>query len=121
MPTMNKVFLMGNLTRDLELRYTPSGQAVTTLGLAVNEKYKDKDQTLFIDIDVWEKTAENCVEYLKKGSPVMVEGRLKYRAWETQDGQKRSKISVTASSVQFLSFNKTEEEPADLPDGGAPF
>lgn len=100
---------MGNLTRDPELRYTPSGQAVTTLGLAVNTKYgkgeNRKEDVLFIDISVWGKTAENCVEYLGKGSPVFIEGRLKFRTWD-QEGQKRSKIDVTASSVQFLPTGK---------------
>jgi single-strand DNA-binding protein len=106
MASVNKVFLMGNLTRDPELRYIPSGQAVTTLGLAVNNRYGKgedaKEDVLFIDVTVWAKSAENCAEYLGKGSPVFVEGRLKFRTWE-QDGQKRSKIDVTATSVQFLS------------------
>jgi len=105
MASLNKVFLIGNLTRDPELRYIPSGQAVATLGLAVNNKYgkgeDQKDDVLFIDVTVWAKSAENCAEYLSKGSPVFIEGRLKFRTWE-QDGQKRSKIDVTATSVQFL-------------------
>ncbi len=110
MASLNKVFLMGNLTRDPELRYTPSGKAVTTLGLAVNNRFKRGEEqvedVLFIDVTVWGKSAENCTEYLSKGSPVMVEGRLKYRTWEAQDGQKRSKVDVTAISVQFLSGGK---------------
>ena len=110
MASLNKVFLMGNLTRDPELRYTPSGTAVTTLGLAVNNKFKRGDEwvedVLFIDVTVWGKSAENCTEYLSKGSPVMVEGRLKHHTWEAQDGQKRSKVDVTAMSVQFLSGGK---------------
>lgn len=110
MASLNKVFLIGNLTRDPELRYTPSGMAVTTLGLAVNNKYKSgdewKEDVLFIDITAWGKTAENCTEYLSKGSPVMVEGRLKYHTWEAQDGGKRSKVDVTAMAVQFLSGGK---------------
>ncbi len=108
--SLNKVFLMGNLTRDPELRYTPGGQAVATLGLAVNNKYtKDgdtKEDVLFVDITVWGRVAENCAEYLKKGRPVLVEGRLKYHTWESQEGQKRSKIDVTAMSVQFLPSSK---------------
>ena len=106
MASLNKVFLMGNLTRDPELRYTPSGMAVTTLGLAVNNKFKRGDEwvedVLFIDITVWGKSAENCTEYLSKGRPVMVEGRLKHHTWEDQSGNKRSKVDVTAMSVQFL-------------------
>jgi single-strand DNA-binding protein len=108
MANLNKVFLMGNLTRDPELRYIPSGQAVTTLGLAVNNKFGKgedaKEDVLFIDVTVWAKTAENCAEYLGKGSPVFVEGRLKLETWDDKEtGQKRSKVSVTANSVQFLS------------------
>ncbi len=107
MASLNRVFLMGNLTRDPELRYTPGGQAVTTLGLAVNNKWGSgddkKEETLFIDINVWGKTAENCVTYLKKGAPVFVEGRLRSRSWDDKEtGQKRSKMEVTATTVQFL-------------------
>lgn len=109
MPSANGVYLLGNCTRDLELRYTPGGVAVTTIGLAVNEKRGKgddaKEETLFIDCAVFGKTAEACVTYLSKGSPVFIEGRLKLRTWE-QDGQKRSKIEVTAHSVQFLSSGK---------------
>ena len=105
MASLNRVFLMGNLTRDPELRYIPSGQAVCTLGLAVNNKYgagdEKKEEVLFIDVNVWGKSAENCAEYLKKGRLVFVEGRLKWRQWE-KDGQKKSKIDVTAISVQFM-------------------
>ncbi len=105
MASLNKVFLIGNLTRDPELRVIPSGQKVATLGLAVNEKTgkgdNQKDDVLFVDVTVWNKQAESCCEYLRKGSPIMVEGKLKFRTWE-QDGQKRSKIDVTAISVQFL-------------------
>jgi len=109
MASLNKVLLMGNLTRDPELRYIPSGQAVTTLGLAVNNRFgkgaDQKEDVLFVDVDVWAKTAENCAQYLHKGSPVFIEGRLKFQQWE-KDGQKRSKISVTAMSVQFLPTGK---------------
>ncbi|MBI3600404.1 MAG: single-stranded DNA-binding protein [Nitrospinae bacterium] len=106
MASLNKVFLMGNLTRDPELRYTPGGAAVASFGLAVNRKYKQgeevKEETCFVDITVWAKQAENCAEYLSKGSGVLVEGRLSYRSWETEEGQKRSKIEVVANNVQFL-------------------
>ncbi|MEE8484838.1 MAG: single-stranded DNA-binding protein [Nitrospinota bacterium] len=126
--SLNKVFLMGNLTRDPELRYTPGGQAVSTLGLAVNNKFtKDgetKEDVLFVDITVWGRVAENCAEYLKKGSPVLVEGRLKYHTWESQEGQKRSKIDVTAMSVQFLPSSKggagKESSQDEFGDGAPP-
>ena len=106
MANYNKVILMGNLTRDPELRYTPNGTAVATLGLAVNRKYKVneewKEETDFFDIVVFGKQAENCSEYLKKGRPVLVDGRLQQRRWENDEGQKRSKVEVVASIVQFL-------------------
>lgn len=107
MATLNKVFLIGNLTRDPELRYIPSGSAVVTFTVAVNRVYKTqtgekKEQTSFIRVVVWGRRAEVCGEYLSKGSPVFVEGRLQSRDWETQDGQKRNTIEVIADNVQFL-------------------
>lgn len=107
MANLNKVLLMGNLTRDPELRYIPSGAAVTTFGLAVNRIYttqtgeKRKD-TCFIRVVVWGKMAEVCGEYLSKGTPVFVEGRLQSRSWVGQDGQKKSTIEVIANNIQFL-------------------
>jgi single-strand DNA-binding protein len=104
---MNRVFLMGNLTRDPEaVRRTPSGMAVTDLGLAVNRKYKAgsgemKEETCFVNIVVWGNQAENCVKYLRKGSQVLVEGRLQYDEWE-RDGKKQSRLRVVADRVQFL-------------------
>ena len=113
MPNLNKVFLMGNLTKDPELKYTPSGKAVATLRMAVNRSYvlqsgEKKDEVLFIGVVVWGKTAENCNLYLKKGSPLFVEGRMQSRSWETPDGQKKSVIEVVADRVQFLSARKSE-------------
>ena len=121
----NKVFLMGNLTRDPEIRYIPSGQAVTTLGLAVNEKHGKgddaKETVLFIDVTVWSKTAENCAEYLKKGSPVFIEGKLRLETWDDKETQqKRSKVSVTALSVQFLSSGKDKPETTQRDDFSPP-
>lgn len=104
---LNKVFLMGNLTRDPELRYTPSGMAVCKLGLAINRRFRDRnsdewrDDTCFVDITVWGKTGENCSQYLAKGSAVHVEGKLRFSSWESE-GQKRSKLDVVADNVQFL-------------------
>ena len=107
MAGVNKAFLMGNLTRDPELRYTANGLAVAGFGLAINRKYKQnnewKEEVCFVDITVWGKQAENCAEYLNKGNSVFVEGRLNYRSWETEQGQKRNKLEIVASNVQFLS------------------
>lgn len=107
MATLNKVYLMGNLTRDPELRYVPSGAAVTTFDMAVNRMYttqsgEKKKDTCFIRIVVWRRIAEVCGEYLSKGSPVFVEGRLQSRSWVNNEGQKRSTIEVVANNVQFL-------------------
>jgi single-strand DNA-binding protein len=107
MASLNSVFLIGNLTRDPELRFVPGGTAVSNLRLAVNEKYKDsngelKDTTCFLTVVVWGKMAESCSQYLSKGSPIFVEGSLQSRSWETQDGQKRSVLEVKAKRVQFL-------------------
>ena len=120
--SLNKVMLIGNLTRDPELRYIPSGQAVTTFTVAVNRTYNSqssekKEEVSFIRVVVWARRAEVCNEYLKKGSPVFVEGRLQSRTWEAQDGTKRSALEVVAQSVQFLSrgqrTNEAEEEGTD--------
>ena len=108
MATLNKVLLIGNLTRDPELRYIQSGTAVLDLGLAVNRRVKGADGTwgdeaAFIDVTVWGKQAENCAEYLSKGRSVFVEGYLKLDQWEDKKtGDKRSKLKVTADNIQFL-------------------
>jgi len=113
--SLNKVMLIGNLTRDPELRYLPSGQAVANFTIAVNRTYNSqsgekKEEVNFIRIVVWARRAEVCNEYLKKGSPVFVEGRLQSRSWEAQDGSKRSTMEVNAQSVQFLSRASTRSE-----------
>lgn len=120
--SLNRVFLIGNLTRDPELRYLPSGQAVANFTVAVNRAYtansgEKKQDTSFIRIVVWARLAEICNEYLKKGSPVFVEGRLQSRSWEAQDGTKRSSIEVVAGSVQFLGRGgkETAAEEVQLP------
>ena len=107
MPNLNKVFLMGNLTRDPELRYTPNGTAVADIGLAVNRRRRGQDgetreETLFVDITAWARTAEVISEYLRKGSPIFIEGRLQLDTWEAQDGSKRSKMRVVVESFEFL-------------------
>lgn len=105
--SFNKVMIMGNLTRDPELRYVPSGQPVTTFSVAVNRAYNSqsgekKEEVSYIRVVVWARLAEICNEYLSKGRPVFVEGRLQSRSWEAQDGTKRSTIEVVAQNVQFL-------------------
>lgn len=102
----NRVILIGNLTKDPEVRYTPGGTPVATVAIAVNSRYKQgddsKEETLFIDAVVFGKQAETCGQYLSKGRPVLVEGRLRERRWE-YEGQKKSKMEVVASNVRFLS------------------
>lgn len=105
--SLNKVFLIGNLTRDPELRYIPSGTAVTNFSLAVNRSYKSRtgemqEDVTFVRIVVWARMAEVCAEYLSKGRPVFVEGRLQTNSWETESGEKRSTMEVVATNVQFL-------------------
>lgn len=105
--SLNRVFLIGNLTRDPELRYIPSGQGVTTFTVATNRTYmspsgEKKEDVSFIRVVTWGRSAEVCNEYLKKGSQVFVEGRLQSRSWQAQDGSKRSTMEVVAQRVQFL-------------------
>jgi single-strand DNA-binding protein len=107
MASLNRVILIGNLTRDPELRFTPGGSAVAGFGLAVNRTYTNKqgekvENVDFFNIVVWAKLAELCSQYLKKGSPAAIEGRLQSRSWETEQGQKRSTVEVVAENVQFL-------------------
>lgn len=106
MAGFNKVILIGNLTRNPELRYTPNGTPVAALGLAVSRRYKQgddlKEEVCFVDIVVFGKQAEHCGQYLSKGNGVIVDGRLQQRRWETEDGQKRSKHEVVAQTITFL-------------------
>ncbi|MBI4314248.1 MAG: single-stranded DNA-binding protein [Candidatus Omnitrophica bacterium] len=116
MASLNRVFLIGNLTRDPELRYIPSGTAVATFTVASNRSYtlqsgEKKDEACFVRVVVWAKRAELCGQYLSKGSPVFVEGRLQSRSWETPDGQKRSTLEVVALNIQFLA--KGGSKPAE--------
>ncbi|MBI3602080.1 MAG: single-stranded DNA-binding protein [Candidatus Omnitrophica bacterium] len=115
MASLNKVLLIGNLTKDPELRYTPNGTAVTNLRIAVNRKFKDrsgelKEDTCFITVTAWDKQAEICNQYLQKGRAVFVEGILQSRSWETSDGQKRSTIDVRAERIQFLGGPRGEAQ-----------
>ena len=113
MASFNKVLIMGRLTRDPELRYTPSNTPVADFGFAMSEVFKNKvgetvEQTCFVDVVVWGRQAETANEFLKKGSPAFIEGRLQFEQWETQQGEKRNKLKVRADRVQFLSSNKSE-------------
>jgi single-strand DNA-binding protein len=108
MASFNKVILLGNLTRDPEVRYTPKGTAVTDLGLAVNRTYtadngEKREEVTFVDVTFWGRTAEVAGEYLKKGRPVFVEGRLQLDSWDDkQSGQKRTKLKVIGENMQML-------------------
>ena len=108
MANINRVVLVGNLTKDPELRHTPSGTAVCSLRLAVNSRQKDAstgewvEKPNYFDITVWDKQGENCAQYLSKGRPVAVDGRLEWREWDAQDGTKRQAVEIIADSVQFL-------------------
>lgn len=113
MASLNKVFLIGNLTKDPEVRYTPSGKAVGDLRMAINRKFKtpdgqERDETCFVGVVVWGRQAETCGEYLRKGAPVMVEGRLQYEEWE-KDGKKNNRLRVVAERVQFMGGPRTGE------------
>jgi single-strand DNA-binding protein len=141
MASLNKVLLIGNLTRPPELRYTPSGTAVADLRLAVNHDYttqsgERRQEASFLTVIVWGKQAESCSEYLDKGSEIFVEGRLQVRDWEGKDGQKRTSTEVVAQRVQFMSRTKGSggrapaavpaaepfaEEPSGAADDDVPF
>ena len=122
MASYNKVLLMGNLTRDPETRYLPSGMAVSEFGLAVNDRVKKGDEWVdratFVDITVFGRQAETAGEYLKKGSPAFVEGRLQLDTWESKEGEKRSKLKVVAENVKFLGTG-AGRGPGSA-EGGAP-
>lgn len=122
MASLNKVLLMGNLTRDPELTYTPGGAAICKFGIAINRRFsqngQDKEETCFLDIVVWGKQAETASRYLQKGAGVFIEGRLTYEQWEEKDTQKkRSRITVTAERVQFLNGRRDDMGGGDA--GGA--
>lgn len=106
MPNLNRVFLMGNLTKDPEMRYTTNGAAVCNLGMAINRKYKVKEEmkedVCFLTVVTWNKSAEACAQYLHKGDPIFVEGRLQSSSWETENKEKRHKLEVVADRVEFL-------------------
>ncbi|PWU07387.1 MAG: single-stranded DNA-binding protein [Verrucomicrobia bacterium] len=119
MANVNKVILIGNVTRDPELKYTPKGTAVCDLGLAVNRYYtldggEKKEETTFVDVTLWGRQAEIAHQYLKKGSPVYIEGRLQLDTWEDkQTGQKRSRLRVIAENLQLLGARQGNRMPSD--------
>ena len=123
MASFNKVVLLGNLTRDPELKKSPSGISVAKLRLAVNETYKDrqtgqpKEVACFVDVAVWDKQAESCGQYLTRGSQVLVEGRLIYEEWKNAQGESRNRLSVRADRVQFIN---TVRRPDGAPPAGGP-
>ena len=114
---LNKVVLVGNITRDIEVRYTATGQAVASIGLACNRSYKSgddwKEEVCFITAVLWGKRAENCASQLHKGDPIFVEGRLQSRSWETKDGQKRNTIEIVVDDIQFLNRTKQGTTPEE--------
>jgi len=115
---LNKIIITGNLTKDPELRYTPQGKAVVTLRIASSRKYKDKEEICFVGAVVWGKCAENCNSYLKKGSPVFIEGRLQSRSWEGKDGKKQYAIEIVTEDIRFLDRTKegTSQEEGEAQD-----
>lgn len=115
MANLNRVLLMGNLTRDPEMKYTPSGASVCEFGLATNRTYKDsngerKEQTCFVDCQAWGRTAEVINEYMSKGRSIFVEGRLEFSSWETPQGEKRSKLRVVVENFQFIGGRDDQQQ-----------
>jgi single-strand DNA-binding protein len=123
---LNKAMLIGNLTRDVDLRYTPSGAAVANFGLAINRTYTNSDgekvdDVCYIDVVAWNRLAEVADEYLSKGRSTFVEGRLQMDSWEQEDGQKRSKLKVVAQNIQFLSGSKADDSEGEARSDDIPF
>ena len=124
MASYNRVILVGNLTRDPELRYIASGTPVTEIGLAVNDRRKNAngewvEETQFIEVTLWARTAEVASEYLSKGRPVLIEGRLKFDTWESREGEKRSKLRVVGERLQMLGSRGGGESGGSARTGGA--
>ena len=128
MPSYNLCILMGNLTKDPQLRHTKGGAGVCNFSIAVNRVYTDssgerQEDATFVDVVAWNRLAEVCAEYLGKGSPAFIEGRLQQRSWETDDGSKRYKLEVVARTVKFLGSGKSQsnEDDGDSQDDDVPF
>ncbi len=128
MANLNRVLLMGNLTRDPELRYTPNNTAVANVGLAVNRRWRNQqgeqqDETTFVDCEAWSRQAEVINEYMRKGRPIFIEGRLKLDQWQDKDGNNRSKLKVVVESFQFLDSRGGDAAPgprSEAPAESAP-
>jgi single-strand DNA-binding protein len=127
MANVNKVILIGNLTRDVELKSTPKGTAVASGSLAINRSYKTdqgekREETTYVDVEFWGRVAEIVAEYVKKGNPLYVEGRLRQESWEDKEtGKKRARLKVVAENIQLLgSRNKPAAKPAESESDGAP-
>lgn len=118
MANVNRVILIGNLTRDIETRHTQGGTAVGKFGMAVNRKTKDTETTCFVDCTAFGKTAELLAQYVGKGSPLFIEGRLEYSTWESNDGSKRSKLEVVVENFQFLRGDESGEKSGRRSGGG---
>ena len=124
MASFNKVILMGNLTRDPELKYLPSGSAVANVGIAVNRNWTDREsgekreEVCFVDLEAFGRNAETMNEYLQKGRPVLIEGRLRYRTWETDDGQRRGKHDVYVERFQFVGGRQDGSEQGGYSQSG---
>lgn len=120
---LNRVLLMGNLTRDPELRYLPSNMPVVSIGIAINRRWRNQqgeqqDETTFVDCEAFGRTAEVINQYLRKGRPVFVEGRLKLDQWQNKEGQNRSKLKVVVENFQFVDSRGADEGSANQPGGG---
>ncbi len=119
MVSFNRVVLAGNITRDPELRFTKDGVPVANFGLAVNRVRSKNDEVDFFDITCWRELGETVANYKKKGDPILVEGRLQYRTWEAEDGSRRSKVDVTADSIQFLGSGSGKSDSSGNGNGGS--
>lgn len=125
MVAINRVILAGNVTRDPEIRRTKSGESVMDLGMAINEQYKGKDgqavqSVCFVDVAVWGRQAESCAQYLAKGAPVIIEGKLQFDQWKTEEGEKKSKLKIRAQHVTFIGSRSQEQEEPAIEEGKAP-
>ena len=110
MNNYNKAIVMGNIVRDPEVRYTPSGTAVCNFTVASNHKYKDKEEILYLDVVAWGKKGETIADFMSKGKPILVEGRLKMDEWEDKDGKKRTKIKLNLESFNFVGPKEAGED-----------
>ena len=125
MAKLNKVFMIGNLTRDPELRYTPSGTAIASFGIAITRTWsgqdgEKKEEVCYVDINMFGRRAEVINEYFNKGNPIFIEGRLQFQQWETKDGQKRNALRVVAEDFQFIGGKTKRDEGPSFPEGSAP-